>query len=114
MNRTRMWITVGAVLGCVAAAAGQLTNPVYTDDSPVARDTLGRVADFVASGNDSEAVRELQRLLDEHGDRLVGERRDEDLFPSVRDRVHAALLAPGPVAPTQVAMLLEAIDRAMA
>src|SRR4051794_37070093 len=81
----------------LALAAGtvraQQTNPVYTDDSPVARDTLARVDEFVASGNEAEAVRELQRLLDEQPDRVVRSATSGETFVSVRARAHAVLLA---------------------
>jgi outer membrane protein assembly factor BamB len=82
---------LGAALSL--SAAGQQTNPVYPDDSAVARDGLGRAAENLASGNDAEAVRELQRLLDEQPERVVGVAGDEDLFVSVRARVHEQLLA---------------------
>jgi len=88
------------ILGLAAAAALQLSpaaaqqvNPVYTDDSPVARETLHRVGDFIAGKNESEAIRELQKLLDELPDRLVPTDAEPELFVSVRSRVHATLLA---------------------
>src|SRR3954466_9242871 len=81
-----------AVFVCAPGAAGQQVNPVYTDDSPVARDTLARVTEFVASGNEAEAVRELQRLLEEQPDRVVGVQGNPDTFVGVRARVHAVLL----------------------
>ncbi len=90
MSSTRL-----AILACLALAAGapaQQLNPVYTDDSPVARETLARVAEFLAAKNESEAVRELQRLLDEQPDRLVVSQGDADLFVSVRSRVNRTLL----------------------
>ncbi len=77
---------------CCAAAWSQQLNPVYTDDSPVARETLARVADFLAANNQAEAVRELQRLLDEQPDRLYAVEGDPDLFMSVRARVNRALI----------------------
>src|SRR5437870_3134384 len=55
-------VLAAALLGVWSSgpALGQQTNPVYTDDSPVAAETLARIAEFVASKNDAEAVRELQ------------------------------------------------------
>lgn len=82
---------VGALLA--AAAQGQVVNPVYVDDSPVARETLQRINDFEAAGNEGEAVRELQRLLDDQPDRLVPEQGQPNLFVSVRTRVHRKLLS---------------------
>ncbi len=82
-----------AVLVFVAAARGQLVNPVYVDDSPVARETLFRVDEFEAAGNEGEAVRELQRLLDDQPDRLVPQPGQNNLFVSVRQRVQAKLLS---------------------
>src|SRR5690606_16046254 len=76
-----------------AAASAQGPNPVYPDDSPVAAETLSRVAEFIAARNDSEAVRELQKLLDEQPDRVVPAEGQPDLFISVRARVHALLLS---------------------
>lgn len=81
------------VWACPPAAMAQQLNPVYTDDSPVARETLTRVPEFVAAGNEAEAVRELQKLLDEQPDRLVAVAGQPDLFVSVRARVNADLLA---------------------
>lgn len=85
-------ICVLAVLLSVPAW-GQGVNPVYVDDSPVARETLSRVGEFEVAGNESEAVRELQRLLDEQADRLVAEPGQNNLFVSVRTRVHRKLLS---------------------
>jgi outer membrane protein assembly factor BamB/tetratricopeptide (TPR) repeat protein len=81
------------ILGPVPAAAQNQTNPVYTDDSPVAAETFGRVAEFITAGNIAEAVRELQRLLDEQPDRLVLQPGRPDVFISVRERAHQFLLA---------------------
>lgn len=80
-------------MALAAAASAQGPNPVYPDDSPVAAETLSRVAEFIAARNDSEAVRELQKLLDEQPDRVVPAEGQPDLFISVRARVHALLLS---------------------
>lgn len=84
-----------ATIWVLVAAAGlraQMANPVYPDDSPSARDTLSRVGEFVRSGNEPEAVRELQRLLEEQPHRVVQAAEDADLFVSVREMVHRTLL----------------------
>jgi len=86
-------VLLGLVAAFVVAAARGQENPVYTDDSPLARDTLASVGPLVASGNHAEAVRLLQRLLDEQGDRLLESPDDPDLFSSVRAAVHRRLLS---------------------
>lgn len=78
---------------CSAPAMQPQLNPVYVDDSPVAAETLARVKDHVGSGNLDEAVRVLQVLLDEHGDRLTPSAGDDDIFESVRSRVHQTILS---------------------
>lgn len=90
-----IWVVGAAVCASLlgSGALGQSVNPVYTDDSPVAGDTLVRVAEFAASGNESEAVRELQRLLDEQPDRVVLAPGSTDTFVSVRSRAQDVLLA---------------------
>ena len=88
---------IAVVLLVATAARAQGPNPVYTDFSPVAADTLTRITEFVGAGNLAEAARECQRLLDQHGDRVVPAAGDPDLFASVRSRVHAALLASPPL-----------------
>ncbi len=75
----------------------QQINPVYVDDSPAAADTFVRVREHVASGNLNEAVRVLQVLLDEQGDRLIASPRDAELFISVRTAVHDLLLGSAPL-----------------
>ncbi len=72
--------------------AGPPLNPVYADDAPVARETLQRAAEFVAAGNAGRAAHELQRLLDEQGDRVVVMPANADLYVGVRSQVHARLL----------------------
>ena len=82
-----------ATLGAIAAPAsarqsiGVRSSPVYMDDSPRAVDGLIRAAELAALGNHDEAVRVLQTLLTEEGDRVVAAREDPDLFTSVRSRV---------------------------
>lgn len=76
----------------VLRASGQGDNPVYTDDSPAARDTLDRLTELVESGNLSQGVRSIQKLLDEEGNRTIGVANDPALYRSVRDAVHERLL----------------------
>ncbi len=80
-------------LGAFSARSQPVENPVYVDDSPVAHDTLGRVPTLVQSGNFPEAVRALQRLLETESARVIPDAQDPDLFVSVRDSVHDALLS---------------------
>ncbi len=97
----RRWgMLASVVLGSVATAQPggfraflQPENPVYADDSPAAADTLARVPQLIASGNESEAVRALQALLDTEPDRVAPTPEDASLFVSVRGRVHDVLLA---------------------
>lgn len=78
---------------CSAGSArSQGTNPVYVDDSPQAAQSLAQVASLVAGGNEAEAVRALQRLLETDAERLIADPDDREVFLSVRSRVHAALL----------------------
>jgi outer membrane protein assembly factor BamB len=92
----RWWLAIVGVALLATAAQGQVANPVYPDDSAVARETLMRISEFLAAGNDAEAVRELQRLLDQHGERVVqggvGVPGQTDLYTSVRQRAQEALL----------------------
>ncbi len=69
-------------------------NPVYPDDAPVARETLQRVAEFVAS-NPGQAVHELQRLLEDQGERVVWVTGSAGVYMGVRAQVHARLLSEG-------------------
>lgn len=86
-------IALSLVTAAPRAQAQPQLNPVYVDDSPAAADTLARVKDHLAAGNLDEAVRVLQALLDEHGDRLTASANDADVFVSVRARVHDVLRA---------------------
>src|SRR5438105_9570867 len=82
---TRDRLLVGTVALLLSAPAlAQQFNPVYTDDSPVAGETLAQVRQFIASKDDSEAARELQKLLDEQPDRVVAVEGQPELFVGVR------------------------------
>ena len=81
-------LAAGLCLPAPAVAQNQQLNPVYVDDSPVAAETMSRVRDHVGAGNIDEAVRVLQALLDEQGDRVLGVAGEPDVFISVRESVH--------------------------
>ncbi len=82
-------IILGASI--VSAQAPEL-NPVYVDDAPLAREAMDLIPALLASGNETEAVRQLQRLLDDAGERLIEVPDDPGRFVSVRRRVHRLLL----------------------
>lgn len=83
-----------ALLALLALGASpQGINPVYVDDSTAARDTLSRLPELVGAGNLSESVRSLQRLLDTESKRALELPGDSDIFVTVRQRVHEAILA---------------------
>jgi len=94
--RGRVWGALAALLAVASAGpAGAQTrsepvNPVFFDDSTAAAETLERVGPLVSSGNAPEAARALQRLLDDEPERL--HTFDGELYVTVRERVHAALL----------------------
>lgn len=102
-RRTRIGVLLAAAcawaapLGLGDAAWGQPDrpeNPVFVNDSPAAADTLRRIDEHRASGNLPEAVRLVQRLLDDEPDHLVpAGLTDEAVYVTVRERVHAVLLA---------------------
>lgn len=78
-------------MGLAGGAWGQ-NNPVFVDDSTLAGDVLGGLPGLLASDNEGEAVRLLQRLLEEEGERLTPAADDPDLLGPVRSRVHEVLL----------------------
>lgn len=79
--------------GPAHAQLSPIENPVYLDDSTSARVALERLDELIARGSEGEAVRAVQQLLDEEGERLLPSDEDESLFVPVRRRVHEALLA---------------------
>lgn len=97
LTEMKMRISILVILTAIGLASsdsrGQQANPVYVDDSPAALDTFVRAGELVASGNETEAVRALQKLLDEEPDRLAPMASDSSLYLSVRQRVHALLLS---------------------
>ncbi len=64
--------------------------PVYIASAPFAEEALETVGDLLARGGTDEGVRLLQRVLDEHADRLIAS-DEPGLFVSVRQRVHERL-----------------------
>ena len=77
-----------------APAMGQVeSGTVYVDDSTAAESSLRALASLMRAGNEAEAVRVLQASLDIGSERLVPVDGDADLFVSVRDAVHRAMLA---------------------
>lgn len=83
-----------ALVGPAPALLGQVAFPVYLDDSPAAEDGLARARELAAGGNEAEAVRVLQGVLDEEGDRVtLSPAGDPDLYISARERAHQMLLA---------------------
>ncbi|MBK7403294.1 MAG: hypothetical protein IPJ41_01340 [Phycisphaerales bacterium] len=92
--RTRwVWLAVAAAGAWLSGTALAQENPVFVDDSTLAADVLAGLPGLQASSNEGEAVRLLQRLLDEEGGRLVATEADATLFESVRSRVHRVLLS---------------------
>jgi len=98
-NRGRLLRSAHAAVVLALAAAGAAAtaqtpvNPVYVDDSPAAADALSRALARAAGGDAGEAVRVLQEALEQEGHRVLAAGSDEDLFVTVRRRLHDALLA---------------------
>lgn len=87
----------GACLSLALAAAtvpafGQANAPVYVDDSLRAAEALVRARELASIGNESDAVRVLQSILDQDADRLTPSAQDPDVFVEVRSVVHSLLL----------------------
>lgn len=80
---------------CLVAgdALAQRTRAVNPDDSVIAGDALHRVLELDAAGNTPEALRVLQQVLEDEGDRMLAVEDDPDLYRPVRDAVHALLRA---------------------
>ncbi len=86
------WIPLAGLALAAAPVGAQddRLSPVFFDDSTEARATIESLDTLVRAGNEGEAVRALQRLLDDEPERLVS--RDGETFQTVRDRVHEILL----------------------
>lgn len=80
-----------AVAGLAQGAWSQIVAPVWTDDSPAARDALARAGELAAENNAGEAVRVLQGVLDVDAERVLRSEGDPAVFVPVRSRVHALL-----------------------
>lgn len=87
--------SLGGAALCLALvlspAPAQPNAPVYLDDSLRAAEALVRARELASIGNESDAVRVLQSVLDEDADRLTPSERDPDLFVEVREVVHRLL-----------------------
>lgn len=92
-SRRGAWVVFSVLaFGGMSPALAQ-DNPVFLDDSTLAADVFAGLPGLLASENDSEAVRLLQRLLDEEAERLIASDTDPDVLEPVRARVHRVLLA---------------------
>jgi len=81
-----------AQFGRVTSRAAGGVSPVTVDDSPSARLLLQRAVDQ-AVANPTDALRALQEILDDFGEKLVPARDDEpDRLVSARRAAHAVLL----------------------
>lgn len=74
-----------------ARAQLEESSPVFIADAIMAEEALGTVGALMARGGADEAVRLIQRVLEEQGDRMLATPRP-DVFEGVRERVHALLL----------------------
>lgn len=98
-RRSKLLAELGPFLLILAAGVGLPGRAVaqvasaYVDDSVTATESFQRLPDLLASGNAGEALRVVQRLLEEEGDRLVVSSFDPEVFAPVRGRVHALLLS---------------------
>ncbi len=68
-------------------------NPVYVDDSTAARDALSRLESLERQGSMPEAVRSVQELLDEQGNRLLAVDSDPSRYRSVRVAIHERIVS---------------------
>ncbi|MGQ0626693.1 MAG: outer membrane protein assembly factor BamB family protein [Phycisphaerales bacterium] len=95
MSPLHLVLVAGLLASPVALAQPDATreNPVFVNDSPAAAEAILRAQENVAGGNQDQAVRVLQKLLDEEPDALVPSAADPLLFVSVRERANAMILA---------------------
>lgn len=95
MRRTALGMVMAAGLAFATVPAwaqlGEEVSPVYIADAPLADEALNTVEAMMARGGQDEAVRLIQRVLDEQGDRLTASDR-AGVFVPVRDRVYRAVL----------------------
>lgn len=93
--RWALALAAGLLAAPVAPANAQPDEeaaPVFIADAPLAEEALGTLDALLARGGADEAVRLIQRVLEEQGDRLV-DADEPGLFVSVRRRVHERVLA---------------------
>ncbi|HBS27853.1 MAG TPA: hypothetical protein DEB06_00025, partial [Phycisphaerales bacterium] len=86
-------LTLGGLGSAGAQPQATAVSPVYLDDSPRATEALVRARELAALGNESDAARVLQGVLDQDGARLAPAVRDPDLFIEVREIIHDLLLS---------------------
>ena len=84
-----------AVAAASPAADAQVVTsvPVYVPDSPTGEEGLRRALELSNAGGHAEAVRVLQRVLDEHGSAVTASKADADLYITLRQAVQDELLA---------------------
>lgn len=85
-------VALVAVVVAAGPALGQRARSVNPDDSVVAADALIRVRELAEAGTAPEALRVLQTILENEGDRLLPRTGDDDLYLPVRGIVHELLL----------------------
>lgn len=96
LGRIRWRATLAALGTCVLASTAWPQGEgatVFVDDSTAAQSVMRSLPSLIRAGNQAEAVRSLQRVLETAGDRLVPSDNDANLFISVRQAVHGRLLA---------------------
>ncbi|MEM9373366.1 MAG: PQQ-binding-like beta-propeller repeat protein, partial [Planctomycetota bacterium] len=77
-----------------ASASGQPTDarsPVFIANAPLAEEALGTIGALMSRGGEDEAVRLIQRVLEEQGDGLIASEQP-GIYVPVRRRVHEVLL----------------------
>lgn len=90
-GRWGRWIAAGVLSVVGAAASAQQSAPVYIADATMAEEAMATVGDLMARGGADEAVRLVQRVLEEQGHRLTASDRP-GVFVGVRERLHAIVL----------------------
>ncbi|MCA9292582.1 MAG: PQQ-binding-like beta-propeller repeat protein [Phycisphaerales bacterium] len=87
-------VIAGLLIGSpIALAQGPSSFPVYVPDSPTGQEGLRRAIELSNAGGHAEAVRVLQRVLDEHGQAVTASKADPDLYVPLRQVVQDELLA---------------------
>lgn len=88
-------VVSGAV--CAHAPAQPITNPVYVDDSTAAAEAISQARARIASDDLNEAVRLLQLVMADEGDRLLPTKDDPDLLVTARSRLIEEMLSQPPL-----------------